>query len=242
MTNVFIFVPAFGNVITSTTFLTTHALQVALGAKGIGSSISTMSFPDIAELRDLALTAWYDAMPTGTHILFIDADIGFSPDLVLDMLMFNEPVVGAIYAQRKLPLSWAGSGTGEATTERRGNFMKVEGVPMGCALIRRDAVTAMLEKFPDMVDTRLKLHPCHDLLKQTGVNRLIRAFDKVDLPERGLVSEDLSFCLRWNACGGTVWSAIGHRISHVGPHDFGACYLDTINAQQLAVEQQKKAA
>jgi hypothetical protein len=234
--NVFTFVPAFGHNISAATFLCSHSIQQTLASKGIGGGVSTMSFPDIAELRDMALTIWYDTMPQSTHILQIDADIGFHPDLLLDLLLFDEPVVGAIYAQRKFPLSWAGSGSGGKTTERRGNFMKVEGIPFGCGLIRRDAITHMLQVMPDIVDTRLALHPAHEMLRQSGVNRLIRAFDRLDIPERGLVSEDLSFCIRWNRCGGSVWSAIGHKISHVGQHDFGANYLESLSQQQAAAE------
>src|SRR5690242_2717596 len=110
---VFIFCPAFGGNITATTFLTSHALRDALAAKGIGGGISTLSYPDIGELRDMAVTIWYDAMPDVSHILFIDSDMGFPPEAVLDMLMFDEPVVGAIYPQRKFPTSWAGSGNGK---------------------------------------------------------------------------------------------------------------------------------
>ncbi len=231
---VFIFVPAFGQIITSTTFLTTHALQQHLGSKGIQGSISTLSFPDIAELRAMALSIWYDTMPDVGYLLFIDADMGFQPDIVSDMIIFDEPLVGTVYPQRKLPLSWAGSGTGTPTTERRGNFMRVEGVGMGCTLIRRDVVTKMLEVMPQIVDTRLSLHPAGETMKAAGCHRLIRAFEKLDLPDRGVVSEDLSFCLRWGQCGGSVWGAIGYRISHVGPYDYSGRYLDEVERQEAA--------
>lgn len=230
--NIFIFVPAFGQTITATTFLTTHALRQTLSAKGIGGGISTLSFPDIAELRSMAMTVWYDTMPDVSHLLFIDADMGFAPDLVTDMLLFDEPLVGAIYPQRKLPVSWAGSGTGEPTTQRRGDFMRVEGVGMGCTLIKREVVARMIEKFPELVDTRMKLHPAAETLKAAGTNRLLRFWEKLDLPERGVISEDLSFCLRWKECGGQVWAAVGHKISHVGPFDFGQRYLDFFEQQQ----------
>ena len=62
--SIFIFVPAFGQMISATTFLTTHALQQALAQKGIAGGVSTLSFPDIAELRSMATTIWYDSMPT----------------------------------------------------------------------------------------------------------------------------------------------------------------------------------
>jgi hypothetical protein len=240
---VFVFVPGFGQIITATTFLTTHALQQALAQKGIGGGVSTLSFPDIGELRNMALTIWYDAMDA-SHLLFVDADMGFSPDLIFDMLAFGEPVVGAIYPQRRLPTSWAGSGTGEAMAERRGGFMRVEGVGMGVTLISREAIRIMLEKMPEIVDSRIELHPARDTLLAAGTKRLIRAFDPVDIPDRGKVSEDLSFCIRWNRCGGQVWAAIHQRISHVGPHDFGARYLDGVEAAERmmaeAQEQQRR--
>jgi hypothetical protein len=127
--DIFIFVPAFGQIISATTFLTTHGLRQHLATKGIGGGISTLSFPDIAELRSMAVTVWYDTMPNSTHILFIDADMGFPPELVSDMLILDEPLVGTVYPQRKLPLSWAGSGTGGQTTERRGDRYTVEAAP-----------------------------------------------------------------------------------------------------------------
>jgi hypothetical protein len=229
-TDIFVAVPGFGQIISSTTFLATHALRQHLASKGIGGGITTLSFPDIAELRSMFLTVWYDTMKQSTHILFIDSDMGFAPELVTDMLVFNEPLVGTVYPQRKLPLSWAGSGTGASMTERRGDHMLVEGVGFGCTLIRRDLVTKMIEKFPELIDTRLQLHPAGETLRQTGTNRLLRFFEKLDLPERGLVSEDLSFCLRWKECGGQVWANIGHRMSHVGPYDYAGRYLDVVEA------------
>lgn len=227
-TDIFIAVPGFGQIISSATFLCTHALRQSLMMKGIGGGITTLSFPDIAELRSMFMTVWYDTMPQSTHILYIDSDMSFAPELVTDMLLFNEPVVGAVYRQRKEPVSWAGSGTGASQTERRGDFMKVEGVGFGCTLIRRDAVTKMIEKFPELIDTRLHLHPAGETLRLAGTNRLLRLFEKMDIPERGLISEDLSFCIRWGQCDGAVWAAIGHKISHVGPYDYAGRYLDVV--------------
>jgi hypothetical protein len=170
-----------------------------------------LSFPDIAELRSMAMTIWYDTMPTCRVHAVHRRRHGICARLVTDMILFDEPLIGAIYPQRKMPLSWAGSGTGATTTERRGNFMLVEGVGFGCTLIRRDLVTKMLEKMPELVDNRLALHPAGETLRNAGTTRLIRAFEKLDLPERGVVSEDLSFCLRWQKCGGQTWASVGHK-------------------------------
>lgn len=232
--NIFVFVPAFGQIIQSATFLTVCNLQQHFFQKGIGGGVSTFSFPDIAELRGMATTIWYDTMPQCSHILFVDSDMGFEPQVVSDMLLFDEPIVGAIYRQRREPVSWAGSGTGTTTTERRGNFMVVEGVGFGCTLLRRDAVKAMIEKYPELIDTRLHLHPAGDMLRQQGATRLFRFFEKIDIPERGIVSEDLSFCIRWNRLGGKVWAAIGYDFSHVGLYNYRGRYLDGVEAAEKA--------
>ncbi len=242
MRKVFIFVPAFGQNVTSTTFMATHALQQAFAAKSIGASVSTLSFPDIAELRAMATTIWYDTMPDVDYLLFIDADMGFVPDMVLDMILFDEPLVGAIYRQRSPNVSWAGSGSGEGVTVRRGNFMQVEGVGMGCTLIRRGVIETMLAKFPELVDTRLDLHPAGNIIKAAGAKRLIRSFEKLDLPTRGIVSEDLSFCLRWRQCGGETWAAIGYPISHVGPYDYSGCYLQHVTQEGERADQAQRQA
>ena len=238
MKKVFMFVPGFGQIVSAATFMTTHAVQQAFAQKSIAGSVSTLSFPDIAELRSMATTIWYDCMPDNQYLLFIDSDMGFSPDVILDMMHFDEPLVGAIYPQRNLPTSWAGSGTGEQQTQRRGNFMLVEGVGMGVTLIRRDVITVMLQKFPELVDEKIAMQPYAKILQSAGATRLLRVFDKMVIPDRGCVSEDLSFCIRWRQCGGEVWAAVGYKISHVGPYDYGACYLEHVTQQEAIAAQQ----
>jgi len=236
MTKILCFVPAFGQNISATTFLTTHALQQVFASKNISGGISTLSFPDIAELRAMALTIWYDTMKDSTHILFIDADMGFPPEMVIDMLLLDEPIVGAVYRQRCENISWAGSGSGTPTTERKGNFMLVEGIGFGVTLIRRDAIDKMVKAYPELIDSRISMHPAKGTLQAAGANRLIRLFEKLDVPERGLISEDLAFCIRWNRIGGKVWGAIGYPISHVGPYDFKGRYLDTVEQLEKTQE------
>ena len=112
--------------------------------------------------------------------------------------------------------------------ESRGNFMKVAGLGMGCFLIRRDAIALMIEKMPDIVDTRMEFHAAKKML--TG-NRIIRAFDSFDDPDdpkRGRLSEDLAFCARWRLCGGDVWASIGHDIEHFGSYSYKSNYSQFI--------------
>jgi hypothetical protein len=222
-------IPAYGNIVSLATFNTCMSLIQMFMTKGIRGAVAGFSYPDVAESRNIMLTAWYDGMPDSSHLLFIDSDMGFSPDVVLDMLAFNEPMVGALYTRKVLPPQWAASGLDDAdgVTERRGDFMKVAGLGMGCFLIRRDAIDTMLEKMPELVDTRMKFHSAKDMIP----NRIIRAFDGFDNPDdmaAGRLSEDLAFCCRWRQCGGTVWAAMHHTIEHVGLYSYKGNYLQHI--------------
>lgn len=224
MAHVHIYVPAFGLQIAAATTRSLVHLAGHLFAKGIGATFSTYSHPDIEEHRNMALTLWYDAMPQSTHLLFIDADMGFQPELISDMLMFDQPVVGVVYPKKTLPREWVVCGFGNhQPVEARGGFLKVAGVGAGVMLIRRDAVTKLIEAYPEHVDTRIDLLPIKPFLPKDGT-RLLRLFDKFDDPALGKISEDLSFCRRWVDLGGEVWANIAHTLEHVGQHSFAGSY------------------
>ena len=225
-TNITMALPCYGNQISVPTFQTIMGLQQMFMQKGIGGQVAPFSYPDVAEARNILLTAWYDQLPQSTHMLFIDSDMGFGPEVVSDMLVFGEPIVGALYSRKTLPTQWAGSGMGDVA-ERRGDFMKVAGLGMGCFLIRRDAIDLMLEKMPELIDTRMQYHCAKDILR----GRMLRLFDGMDNPDdntHGRLSEDLAFCARWRQCGGDVWAAIGHTIDHIGSYSYKANYMEYI--------------
>lgn len=225
--NVLLAIPAYGNQVSIATLNTTHSLIQMFSSKGIRGGIAAFSYPDVSESRNILLTGWYDGCPDATHLLFIDSDMGFSPLVVEQMLVFNEPMVGAIYPKKTLPVQWAASGLAEKDVKRNGNFMTVAGLGMGCFLIRRDAIDTMLEKMPELIDTRMQFHAAKDMLG----GRIIRAFDPFDNPDdnqAGKLSEDLAFCQRWRTCGGDVWASLDNEIEHVGNYSYKANYIQHI--------------
>ena len=233
MAQVFVFIPSFRGSISSLTFETSHRLMSTLMARGIPSSIATYSWPDIAELRNMALSVWYDTMKDSSHILFVDDDMGFAPELVVSMLDFSEPVVGAIYPKRTSPRIWCGSGI-EAAAYRPG-FIEVEAVGAGVLLIQREAVSRMIEHYPDLIGNYMMSED----MKKAGAERTLRFFDYMHVPT-GKVSEDLSFCRRWGKIGGVVWASIAYEIQHVGAWTFSGCFAKEREAEAVAKASAKR--
>jgi len=214
---VFVFVPAFGRQITTTTFEATHGLMSALAAKGIQAGIGSFSWPDIEEIRNVVLSWWYDATDY-SHLLFVDADMGFPAQMVIDMLTFGEPMVGAIYRKKCDEVEWVASG-GLDKPDFRNGFIEVEGLGMGCFLIRRDAIAPMIEKFPEKIYPYIAVAD----FRWQGPNRTLAFFDQMRIPE-GKVSEDISFCRRYREAGGKVWATTAYQTLHEGPKVFAGCF------------------
>jgi len=230
MTAILAIVPAYKNQLTGTTLLTTHALAAALREKGIQWGITSISNPDIEWVRNWFITLFHDRLKQYTHCLFIDDDMGFMPEVVLDMVAFGEPMVGALYPKKTPNREWAVSGI--PNPEFRGPYIECEGIGCGCFLVRRDAVATMVEKLPHLIDTRPNTIDS-DLFRDNGITRMLRFFDKISDPARGVVSEDISFGRRWRECGGKVWAAMHHKMVHVGPFEWSDTYATWAEAAKV---------
>lgn len=214
--------PAFGQTNCSQTTRSLMALAKALMATGREYYFGTQSFPDIAELRNIFLTIWFDRIDA-SHMLMVDSDMDFEPQLVLDMLAFNKPLVGCLYPKRTLPIEFVGRPLkGKPNTE--GGFLEMEGVGFGVTLIRRDCVQTMLDSQEAVSDRRLDNHVYGPMLKEQGVVRIIKAFDNIET-ETGKMAEDLSFCRRYRESGGQVWAATHHKVTHIGQYGFSGKFV-----------------
>src|SRR4029079_15352764 len=135
-----------------------------------------ISYANVGEARNALLTHWFDKTDF-THLLFVDADMGFEPQLIADMLAFDKPVVGVIYAKRKVDLQKiaALAAKGEKPeraiarahdfiirplrgrpARRMKGFMEIAGCGTGIMLIQRSAIASMLEALPEISDTKAK--------------------------------------------------------------------------------------
>lgn len=167
------------------------------------------------------LAADFLAEPSYTHLMWIDADIGFSSGAVLRLLAAGRDVVAGGYplktlAERRYAFSPLPGPAGAAADED--GFLPVLEAGTGFMLIRRAVLERMVAALPD-----LSYRP--DMIG-SGAGPHHRLFDTMvdegadGAPPRYL-SEDYAFCRRWQRLGGQVWLDTRAALTHAGWHVYG---------------------
>jgi len=241
--NIFVCLPAYGGSIITQTVMSLIQLAQELQRHNIGAKFGTVSFPDIDEVRNIMTSIFYDKTPMATHCLMIDADMRLEPQLILDMLDSEHPLVGIIPVKKIYPLQFVGRAL-PGEQEPVNGFMKVDGCGAGVVMFTREVISEMLLKLPEIVDKYpIDKHPASELILAQGLTRLLRPWEPIVSMEIGRLSEDLSFSHRWiHKCGGEVWANIRHPVGHIGHHEFCASYEVFLNEQKAKQEAEAKAA
>jgi hypothetical protein len=240
MVKIAISTPAYGEIFYTSYVESVLRLTRALEQRRWSYHFSSLSYADIVESRNYLITHWYDKT-NATHLLFVDADMGFDAQLVLDMVALDEPVVGVVAPKRQIdldklaklsaegqPIDKAKAGAHTFIVHRKpgvktskSGFIEVNACGTGIMLVKRDCLTKMLSAMPELSDSKAaKTSPL-----ATDLSRLIRAFDPL-VVDGSRLSEDFSFCHRWRQCDGQIWASVAHPITHVGLHRFKARYSD----------------
>jgi hypothetical protein len=178
-----------------------------------------------------------------THLLFVDADMEWSPNTVLRLLKADVPFAAAPYVQkryRNAPTSsyrpkdldsfhaavvnWNVvfddpeiiSGK-KKLADLRSGFAKVKRVGAGLMLLRRDMLETMARKY---ADTEYRFDGQMDG-QVSSKARFFGLFDLLKSDQGSLIGEDYSFCDRWvQGCGGEIWCDTEARIVHHGHHRY----------------------
>jgi hypothetical protein len=184
----------------------------------------------------------------GTHILFIDADIGFTLQNLLRVIEFNKEVVTCTYPvkgfywQQLLDRIKENNNIDEQTmrdyllqfnvnlypnTEFKNGFARVKESATGFMLIKREVFTTIMDKNP-----QLKYKP--DL--RTGIENSENAFDffpvgiyKEKDGVNRFLSEDYYFCRLWEECGGEIWTDLSTPITHLGSTEYHGMFMTQLN-------------
>jgi hypothetical protein len=169
-----------------------------------------------------------------THLLFVDADIGFEPEQVLRLIQCGAEVCAAVYPLKRI--DWAKvKSTIEAARPNpaaaalqyvfevddpnavtaQSGFVKVRYAGTGFLMIRRAALERMCASYP-----HLRYKRDHSLDAAVDSEKRFALFESMIAEDGTYLSEDFAFCKRWGDIGGEIWADLNSRLNHVGQMAF----------------------
>jgi glycosyltransferase involved in cell wall biosynthesis len=192
----------------------THTLS-ALAAKRISYRVQQQSGSShIGKGREHLLWNGLKAMPDATHIAFIDDDMGWEPNLLIRLIGSDHDFAAIAGVKKTDEVSPCYNAiTGTQILHPHTKFMKVRHVGFAFVVLKRSVVEKMCEAYPEL-EYNTDGHGREwalffDLMwKRAGQ----------ELPER--LSEDFSFCQRWQAIGGEIWLDPYASIIHAGRKEY----------------------
>ena len=230
--------PCFGGQVSSIYAGSIFQLQRALRSKSNIDLKVLMRDGDalITRARANLVTMFLDD-PTATHFLFVDADIGFTPEQVFRLIESGADVVAGVYpikhvnwdkARRLLDSNRSEVASAaldyvlEVDNPDRvvvvNGFTRVRYAGTGFLMIRRHVLERMCEH---PAHASLQFFREHSVDALAGSPHRFALFECMIDPKTGTyLSEDFAFCKRWTDIGGEIWADLESRLDHVGPSVF----------------------
>ncbi len=242
--HVFIATPCFGGLVTQNYMQSVIGCMATAQHYGIELTLSMIGNDALITRSRNTLLHQFMAQSSATHILFVDSDIGFSPDALPRIVAAGRDVVAGLYplkdrywdalteaqvrrGEPPVTASLRYVGESESLHEARplrgaeGALVKAGYAGTGFMLISREAVSRMIQAYPETRYSRIDAP-----VGQTESTSMPEAeahalFDCMIDPEtKTYLSEDFAFCHRWRAIGGEVWLDPSLILTHTGSSTF----------------------
>jgi hypothetical protein len=219
-TRVHICMPCYGGQLTESTFMSYIKWANTCRQLGIDWTVETMTNESLISRARNTLTAKFLNTPESTHLMFIDADIGWEPWHLLVMLNHNVDVVGGLYPMKSLPVKWCVNGF-EGAKETTDGLQEVSKTGTGFMLIKRE------------VFEKLNAHPsvksfANDIGLPSELNPFMKTYFDTAVREGRYYSEDWTFCENFRDLGGEIWVDKRVLLRHTGNYVFDYATQDQL--------------
>ena len=205
-------IPCYGGMVSEPTMTSFLRFTLLATQAGLNWSLDTMVNESLVTRARNNLMAKMMTNKEATHFMFIDADIRFQPESILQMLAYEKEVIGGLYPKKALPVNYVINLKPE--TKIQGDIFTVDTMGTGFLLFRRDVYEKLIAA-----------HPECKYVDDVGLGKqyepmMYSIFDcKID--ERGhYLSEDWLFCRRWQEIGGEIWAHSKVLLNHVGHYEY----------------------
>jgi len=211
-TRVHFCIPCYGGMLTEQTFMSFIKWGNTARQLGIEWAIETMNNESLISRGRNTLTAKFLNNTESTHLMFIDADIGWEPWHLLAMIDRDVDVIGGLYPMKTMPIKWVVNGF-EGAEQGEDGLQEVSKTGTGFMLIKRQV-------FEDM-----KAHPAvkpykSDIGLAPELDQHMRTYFDTAVRENRYYSEDWTFCENWRDLGGKIWVDKRVMLRHTGSYVF----------------------
>jgi hypothetical protein len=244
--HIFIATPCYGGQIGEPYFRSMMRLAILCNKYDIQYTISTLANESLITRGRNTLVSFFMEHPDATHLFFIDADIEFDPNDLLRMVAYDKPVTVGAYPKKAI--NWesiitAARRNQEETVQTieghssnyvvnfdflkdedgkllpqiqiKDNLIKLKDAGTGFMCIKKEVIQQLFDAHPELkyandinVDKKFEKH-------------MYALFDCIIDPEsRRYLSEDYTFCRRWQNLGGEVYLDPRTALNHVGHYTF----------------------
>ncbi len=230
--------PCYGGMLTESTFMSFIKWANTARQLNIDWTLETMVNESLISRARNTLTAKFLHMPDATHLMFIDADIGWEPWHLLVLLNRDVDVIGGLYPMKTMPIKWVVNGF-EGAEEGPDGFQEVSKAGTGFLLIKK-GVFEQMDNHPAVKQYKndIGLDPVYDQYLKTYFDTAVR--------QNRYYSEDWTFCENWRDIGGKIYVDKRVLLRHSGSYVFcmenQQFLLDNIGPMYVQQEEQKKAA
>ena len=218
-TRVHIMMPCYGGQLTESTFMSFIKFANTCRELNLDWSIETMTNESLISRARNTLTAKFLHNPQATHLMFIDADIGWEPWHLLVLLNHDVDVIGGMYPMKTLPIRWCLNSFEGAETKE--NLQEVSKTGTGFLLIKRHVF--------EQLDSHPAVKPfANDLGLPKELDPFMRTYFDTAVRDGRYYSEDWTFCENWRDLGGKVWIDPRVTLRHTGTYVFDYAAQDAL--------------
>jgi hypothetical protein len=208
---VHICMPCYGGMLTESTFMSYIKWSNTCRQLGLDWTIETMTNESLISRARNTLVAKFLNTPQSTHLMFVDADIGWEPWHLLVLLNADKDVIGGLYPMKTMPVKWVVNGFDGAKED--GPLQEVSKTGTGFMLIKRH------------VFEKLARHPsvktfANDIGLPKELDPHMKTYFDTAVRENRYYSEDWTFCENWRDFGGEVWVDKRVLLKHTGTYVF----------------------
>jgi hypothetical protein len=204
--------PCYGGMLTESTFMSFIKWANTARQLGLEWTLETMVNESLINRARNTLTAKFLDMPDATHLMFIDADIGWEPWHLLVLMNRDVDIIGGLYPMKTMPIKWVVNGF-EGAEEGPDGLQEVSKAGTGFLLIKKN-VFAKMASHPAVKSYKndIGLDPKYDQYLRTYFDTAVR--------QNRLYSEDWTFCENHRDLGGKIWVDKRVLLRHTGTYTF----------------------